>query len=61
MIVCEFCDGYEFVRAGALGICRTDNGSSFRMNPAGVASAKTGVGGNWTAGGIDAMEYDWEK
>ena len=38
-----------------------DNRSSFRMKHAGIASVKTGVGGNSTAGGGDATENDWEK
>ena len=62
MTVCEFCNGWcEFFRAGVLGVCPTDNSSSFRINSAGIASVKTGVGGNSTPGGGDAMENDWEK
>jgi len=38
-----------------------DNGSSSRMNPAGIVSAKTGVGGNSTAGDDDMTEIDWER
>ena len=55
MTVCEFCNGYEYF------VCPTDNSSSFCMNPAGIASVKTGVGGNSAAGGGDATENDWEK
>ena len=61
MTVCEFCNGYEFFRTGALAICRTGNGLSFRMNPPGIESAKIGVEGNSTAGGVDATEFDWVK
>jgi hypothetical protein len=59
--VCEFCNGYGCFKPEASGVCPTDNSSSFRMNPAGIASVKTGVGGNSAAGGGDATENDWEK
>ena len=62
MTVCELCNGkYELFRAGGLGVCPTDNSSSFRMNPAGIVSVKTGVGGNSTAKGGVAREHDWEN
>jgi hypothetical protein len=38
-----------------------DLGSSSRMNPAGIASSKTGVGGNSTAGDDDMTEIGREK
>jgi hypothetical protein len=56
---CKFCNGCGFLRE-ALGVCATNN-DSFRMNPSGIRSVKTGVGGNSTAGGGDVMENDWEK
>ena len=62
MVACEFCNGWcEFFRAGpgVLGVCPTDTHSSFRMKPAGIASVKTGVGGNSTAEGGDKTENDW--
>ena len=57
MTVCEFCNGYEFFRTRALAICRTENGSSFRMNAPGIESSKIGVEGNSTAGGVDATDF----
>jgi len=47
-----------------LGVCPTDNSSSFRINSAlgpGTSSVKIGVGGNSTAEGGDKTENDWEK
>lgn len=37
------------------------NRSSFCISSAGIASVKTGVGGNSTAWGSDATENDWEQ
>ena len=62
-VAVTICNGYECFRARALGVCSTANSSSFWMSLAGIASVKTGSGGNSTAwgGDRDATENDWEK